>query len=213
MLDTMHTATARIRVLVVEDEARLRELIVRELTEMNAVGVGAGDAEQALAIMQNQTADVILLDLNLPRIDGMTFLDTLRAQWPDTPVIILTAFGTLESAQRAIRHNVVDYLRKPCHLGEIETALARARERIAQCTNLTSRTSAEHDSFGGQPAGIAESTAPPERLDALEKQAILAALQRCDGNRTAAARALGISRRTLYNKLNEYGEGSNTPTY
>lgn len=209
MLETLHSTTARLRVLVVEDEARLRELLVRELAEMNAVGVGAADADDALAIMQQQGADVILLDLNLPRIDGMTFLDTLRRQWPDTPVIILTAFGTLESAQRAIRHNVVDYLRKPCHLGEIETALGRARERIAQGAD---RDSTEHDSYSKQPADSAASTAPTERLAELEKQAILAALKRCDGNRAAAARALGISRRTLYNKLNEYDKDNDAPS-
>lgn len=187
--------SARPRVLVVEDEQRLRDLWLRELPTMEADGLGASDGEEALAVIERERVDVVLLDLSMPRMDGMAFLTRLRDRLPDVPVIIITAHAALESAQEAIRLGVTDYLRKPCLLRDIEGAIARAWAKA--------RTVAPQPS--GAPAPGRQAAPAVEPLDAIERRAIFAALDRHDGNRAAAARALGISRRTLYNRLRVYG--------
>ena len=63
-------------------------------------------------------------------MDGLTLIEKIRASWPLTQVIVMTGFGDLESAKRAIRLDVVDFLTKPCHLGELEQSIERARQRL-----------------------------------------------------------------------------------
>lgn len=199
------------RVLIVEDEQRLRDLLVDVLPGMGYEPTGVRTAEQAFHHLDDQPdaqPHVVMLDLNLPVMHGLDFLAKLRerATHRDTPVVIMTGFGDLESAQRAIRHGVTDFLTKPCHLGEIEAALGRARHRLIELA-------------GGSP--MAESTPAATDADAdeaaamtiadLERRAILDALRRHAGNRSAAAAELGISRRTLYNKLAEYERDPDRP--
>lgn len=178
-------------VLVVEDEKRMRELLADVLPGMGFEPIAASTAEKALNIMETLPADIILLDLNLPVMDGLAFLDRLRPEFPDTPVIIMTGFGSLDAAQKAIRHNVSDFLSKPAHLGEIENALARAK-LLLESRNLSDVSTA-----------VAESD-HPQTIAEVERKMILEALERNGDNRTAAANELGISRRTLYNRLEEY---------
>lgn len=194
------------RILIVEDEPRLRELLLDVLPGMGYDPVAASTAEAALRLLDDQPADIIMLDLNLPAMDGMTFLERLRSRRPGTPatpVIIMTAFGNLENARRAIHLDVVDFLAKPCHLGEIEAALDRARRRLDDSRDAT--------------AAVSPSVPNAPRPDAatladLERDAIFESLRRHAGNRSAAALELGISRRTLYNKLDQYErQGHPTP--
>src|SRR5438067_2159303 len=82
--------------------------------------------------MHAEPADIILLDLNLPPMSGLEFLERLRQTHPLTEVIILTGFGDLEAAKKAIHFDVVEFLTKPAHLGELEQALDRARKRLEE---------------------------------------------------------------------------------
>jgi DNA-binding NtrC family response regulator len=180
-------------VLVVEDESRLRDLLRDVLPGMGFEPLTARTAEEAMHLMLDDGADIVVLDLNLPVTDGMTFLEQFRQRWPRTPVIIMTGFGSLESAKRAIHLGVVEFLTKPCHLGEIEQALERARRVLVEQVAATA-----------EPLPETPQHAEPRTLAELERDAIMQALTRQRGNRSAAAAELGISRRTLYNKLAEY---------
>lgn len=199
------------RVLIVEDEARLRELLIDVTPDMGFEPSGARTAEQAIAHL-DEYADaqphVVLLDLNLPVMSGLDFLAKLRERKSHaaTPVIIMTGFGDLPAAQEAIRLGVTDFLTKPCHLGEIEAALGRARHQLIE----------SFPKKGSDPLNEVTPPSPVQPDDTvtiaeLEKRAILAALRRTDGNRSAAATELGISRRTLYNKLAEYEQHDDWP--
>jgi DNA-binding NtrC family response regulator len=187
-------ASKTLRVLVVEDERRLRALLVEMIPELGFAVCGAASAEEALGTMQSDPCDILLLDLQLPGMSGMELFEQVRQRWPETEVVILTAFGDLETARRAIHLDVVEFLCKPFHLRDIELAFDRARRRI---TNYQS-----------PPA----STSPAEphehalTLAQTEYRQILSTLQRHQGNRTTAAAELGISRRTLHYRLNEYRE-------
>ncbi len=205
-MDSPHQGRRRgaFRVLVVEDESRMRDLLMDVLPGMGYEAVGTRIAEQALRLMRQQPADMIILDLNLPVMDGMTFLEQFRCHWPTTPVIIMTGFGNLESAKRAIRYNVVDFLTKPCHLGEIEAALGRARRLIGRPRVVADdakgliNTPVESEIAEVDTKVIIPT---PTTLTDADRRLIEAALRRHNGNRSAAATELGISRRTLYNRL------------
>jgi DNA-binding NtrC family response regulator len=189
-------SSADLSVLVVEDEARLRELLLRAIPQMGFAPAGARSAEEALRLMEKSPSPIMLLDLNLPGMSGMELFGLLRQRWPQTQVVILTGFGDLEAAREAIRLDVVDFLTKPCSLGDLEVALDRARKRLGP-----PRPDVGPDAG---PDSIVSDNAGPPTLDDIERQTILAALERHRGNRAATAAELGISLRTLYYRLAEY---------
>ncbi len=192
-MGTPTTKFAQSDVLIVEDEPRLRDLLARALPGMGFSATSARNAEEAVKAMDAAQAGIVLLDLNLPGMTGMEFFHKLRERWSQTQVIILTGFGDLESAREAIRLDVVDFLTKPCHLGDLEQALDRARKRITK-----------DPTAGLYPWPADNDGAKPPKLEEIERQHIMEALERNHGNRTAAATELGISLRTLYYRLNEY---------
>ena len=175
--------------LIVEDESRLRELLLDVIPDMGFQAASAKSAEEAGKFMESDPAEIVMLDLQLPVMGGMDFFEKIHQRWPATQVIIMTGFGDLESARQAIRLDVVDFLTKPFHLRDVETALDRARKRMIQEVQISD----DLEPFESSPRTLAE----------VEKQMIVAALERHGGNRTAAAQELGISRRKLHYWLNE----------
>ncbi len=177
-------------VLIVEDEKRLRDLLSDVLPEMGCVPIAARTAEEALKLVDQHEPQIVLLDLNLPGMPGLELLAILRQRFPHLQSIIMTGFGDLESARTAIRLEAVDFITKPFHLNDIEQALDKARHRLVTAVN---------------PTQSEDVTRSPRTIAQAERQMILQALERHAGNRTAAAKELGISRRTMHYKLREYG--------
>ena len=194
------------RVLVVEDERRLRELLADVVRDMGFAASVAGTGEEALATLGREPHDIVVLDLHLPLMNGMELFERVRRQWPATQVIVLTAYGDLESARQAIRLDVVDFLSKPFHLRDVEVALDRARKRLAPPTGgLMSHTTETPHAGDASPPSSAPDADGPRTLAEIEKEKILEALARNGGNRTRTATELGISRRALHYRLKEYG--------
>jgi DNA-binding NtrC family response regulator len=201
-------------VLIVEDEQRLRDLLLRSLTNWGFDATAARSAEEAMRHSDATPPDIVLLDLNLPGMDGMEFFTSLRRKRPDVQGIVLTGFATVEAAKQAVHMDMVEFLTKPCHLGEVEQALDRAVRRIAPpdppiLPDLESSPGRGSDANRRGPAegfdnDDAGADGPARTLEEVEREHILSTLQRHDGNRTATASELGISRRTLYYKLTEY---------
>lgn len=189
-------------VCVVEDEQRLRDLLVREISAMGHVVEGHRTAEDAWPALRAGRFRVVLLDLNLPGMSGMELFERVREAELDVAVVVLTGFGTLESAVQALRWEADDYLTKPCTLAEIEAVLARVdlHQQLLQIAAAPAATASPSTANADPPA----STAAGQTLEDLEREQILAALRQHAGNKTAAARGLGISLRTLYNKLGVY---------
>ncbi len=184
----------RPRVLVVDDEPRIRSLLSDVIPDMGFDVTAARTAEEAIRAMEQSPADIAILDLQLPVMQGMDLFSHLRERWPGMQVIVMTGFGDLATARAAIQLDVVDFLTKPCHLRDIEVALDRARRRLSRSTTSVALTSAE-----------GQNESKPTTLADVEKQQILDALARHNGNRTKTAVELGISRRTLHYRLREYG--------
>ena len=188
-------------VLIVEDELRLREMLSRAVKEMGFTSSPVSSAEAALRIA-DQNFGIAILDLNLPGMSGMELLQELRKKNSDLQVIILTGFGDLEAAKRAIHNEVVDFLTKPCALGTLEVALDRARRRSL-------KTISPQAPEPQQPAMQFVAPPPPAgsqamSLEELEQRHILATLAKNGGNRTQTAAQLGISLRKLYYRLEQY---------
>src|ERR1700724_364088 len=117
-----------VRVLVVEDEIRLAENVARSLRESAGYAVDvASDGQEGLFLAESNAYDVVLLDLMLPRLDGMQVLARIRQAGQHTPVLVLTARDDKESVVAVLNAGADDYLTKPFDLGEL---LARTKALI-----------------------------------------------------------------------------------
>ena len=109
--------------LIVEDERALCDTIVRSLRRAAYSVDCCYDGEQALELLGAERYDLVLLDLNLPKKDGMTVLRTLRQADRETPVLILSARSEVEDKVEGLDAGANDYLAKPFHLAELEARI------------------------------------------------------------------------------------------
>jgi DNA-binding NtrC family response regulator len=113
-------------ILVVEDEEKLRRVVELQLKTAGFDVEQAGSAEEAMRLADR--ADVILTDLRLPGVSGLEMLANLRRQDSHTPVIVMTAFGSIETAVEAMKAGAVDFLPKPFSLDHLMTVVNKALE-------------------------------------------------------------------------------------
>lgn len=114
------------RVLLVDDDGNLTSTLELGLAQRGYQVVTAARAEEALTQLDAEELDVVLTDLNMPGLGGLEFAERVAASHPDTPLIVLTGFGSYESAVAAIRAGAYDFLSKPAKLETIVIALERA---------------------------------------------------------------------------------------
>jgi len=128
-------------ILIVDDERSLRRTLSSLFQRMGYHTTEAASGEEALEHISRETFDLVLLDLKMPGMDGAEVLKAARPLAPDTVFIILTAYGTLDSAILAIRYGAFDYLLKPSPMGEIvrivEAGLAERRRRLGDEDPIT----------------------------------------------------------------------------
>ena len=106
-------------ILVVEDEAKLRRLVELQLTEEGFVSHSAPDAESALEILSKGAFDLVVTDYKLPGMTGLEFLHAAKNINANLPVIMMTAYGSVESAVDAMKAGASDYVLKPFSLAEL----------------------------------------------------------------------------------------------
>jgi DNA-binding NtrC family response regulator len=114
------------RVLVVDDEEVVRRSHMRVLASVPCKVEAVRDGEQALQAMEAQTYDVVLLDLRMPGMDGMTVLKALKERWPESEIVVITGYPSIDTAKEAIRLGAHDYLAKPCGPDEVIHAATSA---------------------------------------------------------------------------------------
>ncbi|WP_052700515.1 sigma-54-dependent transcriptional regulator, partial [Methylocucumis oryzae] len=113
-------------VLVVDDEVKMRRLLDIMLTQMGYEVLQAGDGQEALNLMQTHVVDLVITDLRMPVLDGIGLLKQLREQGNDLPVIVITAYGTVETAVDAMKYGASDYILRPFELESVTAAVQRA---------------------------------------------------------------------------------------
>ncbi len=119
---------SRSRVLVVEDDPEMLALVCEHLEGEGYAAVGTGAGTQALSRLRTEGFDAVLTDLRMPDVDGMEVLKAAREYRPGVPVILITAFGSIQTAIQAIRQGAYDYVTKPFSLEEISLLVGRALE-------------------------------------------------------------------------------------
>ena len=100
-------------ILIVDDEEVVRLSHLRSLASIDCNAQVAEDGARALQVMEHQAFDVILLDLRMPDLDGMDLLRIVKQRWPDSEVVVITGYPTIESAKEAVRLGAYNYLAKP----------------------------------------------------------------------------------------------------
>ena len=113
-------------VLIVDDDEAVRRSYQRSLQTAHCNVEAAFNGEAALAALQHRCFDVVLLDLRMPGMDGMSVLKEIKRSWPESEVVVITGYPTVESAKEAVRLGAYDYLAKPVGPAEIINAASGA---------------------------------------------------------------------------------------
>src|ERR1700692_3087472 len=106
-------------ILIIEDEAKMRRLLELNLGEDGFKTLAAGDAETGLKLLDSEPVHLVLTDLKLPGMNGLEFLRTAKQQNPARPVVVMRAFGSVETAVEGMKAGASDYVLKPFSLAEM----------------------------------------------------------------------------------------------
>ncbi len=137
-------------ILVVVDEPDIRELLEITLSRMNLVSYAAANVREAKALLENEQFDLCLTDMKLPDGTGIELVEHIQAQFPHIPVAVITAYGSMEAAVKALKAGAFDFVSKPIDLkllrGLVDSALKVANIPIGQ----SSQTSAKQQKLLGE---------------------------------------------------------------
>ena len=132
-------------ILVVDDDANMRKILCHHLSQAGYVTVSASDGQEGAAVLAANAVDLLLTDVRMPRTGGMELLKEARELNPDLPVLVMTAYGTIQDAVEAMREGAFDYLTKPVdrdtllrtiqkalQVGDLRRENRRLRENLAE---------------------------------------------------------------------------------
>ena len=117
------------RILIVDDEDGMRRLLSRVLTREGYDASAVGSGAEALRLVASERFDLVVTDIKMPEMDGLQLLAELKEYEPSLPIIVITAYGTIENAVQALRSGAYDYIAKPFENDEIKLTVAKAFER------------------------------------------------------------------------------------
>ena len=117
------------KILIVDDEEGMRRLLARVLAREGYQAVAAESGAEAMRRIGGENFDLVITDIQMPGMNGLALLEELKSFDPALPVVVITAYGTVESAVQALRAGAYDYLTKPFETDEIKLTVAKALER------------------------------------------------------------------------------------
>jgi len=190
---------SRATILVVDDDSDVlaaARLLLRQYFEKILTTTDPGDVPE---LMDSERIDVFLVDMNFAigqnrGVEGLNCLEQIKNIDADAVVVLMTAFGDLNTAVQAMREGASDFILKPWQNEKLVATLSVAAE--------LRRTRATVDRLGG-----ARPTSDPEtlNLEAIERRTVVLALEEAKGNISHAAAALGITRAALYRRIEKFG--------
>ncbi len=142
-------------VLIVDDELNIRRVLAALLRREGHEVSTAADGEQALAILQRAPVHVVVTDLVMPKLDGLGLLTRVATDYPDIPVIVITAHGSVDSAVQALKAGAFDYITKPFEQEDLKKVIAKA----ARAHDLERQNVHGPTSDGERPPFVGESPA------------------------------------------------------
>ena len=113
-------------ILIVDDEKNTREGLQQFLSGLDYDVTTSGSAKEALGLIKKEKPEIVLADLKMPEMNGLELLYEIKRRWPNTIIIILTAYGTVENAVQAMKAGAYYYLTKPVNLEELELIIKKA---------------------------------------------------------------------------------------
>ena len=157
------------RIIVVDDKLPLAETLADGLVDRGYAATALGSAREALAAVADGKVDLLVTDLRMPELDGLELVDAVRAAAPELPVIVMTAYGAIDSAVESIRKGAYHYLTKPFKLDElvmfVERALAdRALRRETAALRRTLRETFSIKGIVGRSAAMQKVFSIVERV-------------------------------------------------
>lgn len=108
-----------VKIMIVDDEQVVRQAFTRILSSEQRTVESAANGQDALRSLQRQRCDLVLLDLRMPGIDGLTVLREIKRNWPDVEVVVITGHAALETAKESVALGAFDYLAKPVGPDEV----------------------------------------------------------------------------------------------
>ena len=120
----------KIQILIAEDDDSFREMIQDFLRSPQRLIFSFKNGQEAIQTLRKENFDLIITDLMMPGADGMEVLREAKERYPDSVVILITGYASLDSALQAIRGGAYDYIRKPFKLDELEIVVKNACEKI-----------------------------------------------------------------------------------
>jgi DNA-binding NtrC family response regulator len=196
--------------LVADDKRNMLQLLERILSQHHRVDIAADGATALHAIGQHEY-DVVLTDLRMPGADGFAVVRAAKERAPATEVIIMTGYGSVDSAVEAMRLGAYDYLQKPFDPDDVVLVVARALERKRQRSNPTAEWPSAP--MAAPAATVPEPRDPPSlsyrdavnhARDNVSKEYLSALLRAFDGNVTRAAHHARLERESLHRLLKRY---------
>ena len=118
------------RILVVDDDESLRWVTQAQLQQSGYEVNAAANGNEGLASIQHAPPDLVITDLKMPGMSGLEFLKKIRADYPEILVIVVTAFGTVETAVEAMKAGAYDYITKPVNMDELRLIVSRGLEHL-----------------------------------------------------------------------------------
>jgi len=157
------------QVLIVDDEPNLRKILSAQLTRDGYDVMIAEDGEQGLSMLKENHIDMVITDLKMPKVDGMTLLKEALREDPELPIVMITAHGTVDTAVEALKSGAFDYLTKPFDKDEVRQIVAKAlktKELSGAEASQSGASGASGARFGiiGQSPGITDLYAVLERV-------------------------------------------------
>lgn len=125
------------RVLIVDDEQNMRWVLQEAMNRAGHTSHSVASGAEALSLLSRTPIDLLVLDLKLKGMDGLSVLREVHTRWPNVVVIILTAYGTVATAVEALQNGAADYLRKPFDVEELVFKITRSLERQALQQEVT----------------------------------------------------------------------------
>jgi DNA-binding NtrC family response regulator len=196
----------RARILVVDDKETFLGLF-RRIAPADVEVVCASDGKRAMDLLGSEPFDVVVSDIRMPGLDGLTMLKRIRESGIDVEVILMTAYGTIPDAVRAMKDGAADYLTKPFDpddaVAAIEQALARRRDRGALPSEIRGS-----DATPSTPQPNIASLPYREAIAAERERAtreyLIALLRDVNGSVTQAAERAGIERESFHRLMKRH---------
>jgi DNA-binding NtrC family response regulator len=147
-------------ILLIDDEADIRLPLGEALRDLGHRVSLAADGGEAMRCLDHQTFNLVMSDVRLPKVDGFTILRRVREERPETHVVLMTAFGTIQEAVAAVKEAAVDYVTKPFELPEVLGIVSRIDERwrllreLAEARAQLAANHADHMIEGRSPAMV-----------------------------------------------------------